>query len=340
MTQLPPLPDRPLSVCIVGTGAIGGSMAARIAGIAGGDQVASVSVVARGATLEAIRRDGLRLRCAGQPEQAIPVTATDDPDTLPPQDLVITALKGHQIPPMADKLARLLAPAGRILPVVNGLPWWYPVRDGKGGHRGAEEVDPGGRLWARIGPGRAIGAIAYLGVSQPEPGCVSIDIEGYFDIGRMEDGPQPDVDRVQALLEAAGLTIARSRPFGQALWHKILTNASTNSVCAIARQPMNVTLADPQVADLSVAIMREVLAIAAAEGLPFDYDIAARLEKVRGGAPFKPSTLQDVEAGRPLEIEPIFAAPLSVARSHGIDCPNLALVTGLLRLIDQSRPAG
>ncbi|PJE30877.1 ketopantoate reductase [Pseudooceanicola antarcticus] len=331
---LPPLPEGPLSVCVVGAGAIGGTIAAHLAGAGPEAGLGEVSVVARGAHLQAIQAQGLRLQT---PEglQSYRVTATDDPGSLPPQDLVITALKGHQVPPMAEALSRLLAPHGRILPVVNGVPWWYPISDGQGGVKGAEEVDPGGVLWDKVGAARAIGCIAVMGASVPEPGLIDLGLPGYLDIGRLPGEDRADVARVAALLSAAGLKIRQTEPFQNALFSKLYANCGFNSVCALARAPMNRMLADPVLAELTAGIMAEVGEIAAAEHARLLEDPAQRIERARGGAAFKPSTLQDLEKGRPMEIEPIFGATLSVARSHAIEAPKLSLVTAMLRSIDR-----
>lgn len=334
---LPPLPDRPLSVCVVGPGAIGGILAARLAAAArsGPDAgLAEVSVIARGAHLQAIREHGLRLTAPDQ-DITLPLTATDDPDALPPQDIVITALKGHQVAPMAAALGRLLAPHGRIVPVVNGVPWWYPIADGQGGMRGAEEVDPGGVLWREVGPERAIGAIAVTGATVPAPGHVHVDIEGYFDLGRLPGQDRADVERLAALLGAAGIETRRTEPFQDALFSKLYANCGFNSVCALSRAPMDRMLADPVLHELTAEIMDEVGRIAAAEGATLMEPPAERMERARRGSNFKPSTLQDLERGRPMEIEPIFGATLAIARSHGIACPALERVTAMLRSIDR-----
>lgn len=332
---LPPLPDRPLSVCVVGAGAIGGTIAAKLALAAEAACLADVSVVARGAHLAAIQSQGLRLTTP-EGSQVVQVTATDDPDTLPPQDIVITALKGHQVPPMAEKLGGLLAPHGRILPVVNGVPWWYPIADGSGGRKGAEEVDPGGVLWREIGPERAIGAIAVIGATLPEPGHVEVNIDGHFDLGRMPGQDRTDVERLATIFDAAGLVTKQTQPFQNAIFSKLYSNCGFNSVCALARAPMNRMLADPVLFELTRDIMMEVAAVADAEGAELLEDPEKRLIRARKGAAFKPSTLQDLERGRPMEIEPIFGAALAVGRSHGIAMPKLEMVTALLRSIDRA----
>lgn len=331
---LPPLPDRPLSVCVVGAGAIGGTIAAKLARAAQTAGLAQVSVVARGAHLAAIQAQGLRLTTP-EGSQVVPVTATDDPDSLPPQDIVITALKGHQVPPMAEKLGRLLAPQGRLVAVVNGVPWWYPIRDGAGGLKGAEEVDPGGVLWREIGPARAIGAIAVIGATLPEPGHVEVNIDGHFDLGRLPGEDRADVDRLAAIFEAAGLATKQTQPFQNALFSKLYANCGFNSVCALSRAPMNRMLTDPVLFALTRDIMLEVAAVARAEGAELLEDPDARLARARDGAAFKPSTLQDLERGRAMEIEPIFGATLAVGRSHDIPMPKLELATALLRSIQR-----
>ncbi len=334
---LPPLPDRPLSICIVGAGAIGGGMAAQLALAGEAAGIGEVSVIARGPHLKAMQDHGLRIVTADHPEErVIKVRATDDPDSLPPQDLVVTALKGHQIPPMADALARLMAPHGRIISVVNGVPWWYPISDDKGGTRGAEEVDPGGVLWKAIGRERAIGAIAFFSAFVPEPGLVNVNRPGFIDLGRMPGEDRADVVRVAEIFRAAGLDIHETQPFHNALWTKIMSNCAMNSVCALARVPTDVMLNDPVLSRFAIDIMAEVHATGTAEHAEFPYTAEERAADARETLAVVPSTLQDLDAGRPMEIEPIFGATITVAKSHGIPCPNLELATTLLRNIDKA----
>ena len=333
---LPPLPDRPLDVCVYGAGAIGGVIAALLTNARNRGDLGAVTVVARGAQLAAMQDAGLRLRRPDGTVETIPVTATGDPGSLTPQDVVITALKGHQIAPLSGTLARLLAPHGRILPVVNGVPWWYPVPDGSGGVKGVEEVDPGGVLWRDIGPERAIGAIAYLGASNPEPGLISYDIEGYLDLGRLPGQDRADVARIARLLRAAGWTIRETDPFADALWTKMMSNCALNSVAAITRTASAENLRTPALRAFTAAIMEEVRAIAAAEGATIAMPTEKRLDLAMRN-PFKASTLQDLEKGRPMEIDPIFAAAAAVGRARGVPCPMLELATGILKAVEASR---
>ena len=334
-TPLPPLPDRPLDICVVGPGAIGGTIAAKLAAqdVAG---LGRVTVVARGGHLDAIRAEGLCLRTPGG-ETRVRVEAVADPSDLPPQDVVITALKGHQIPPMAEKLAALLAPHGRIVPVVNGLPWWYPLPDGAGGRRGAEEVDPGGHLWRLIGPERAIGAIAYLGAEVTEPGVVQVQIEGYLDLGRLPGEPREDIARVAGILEGAGWTVRQTEPFQNALFSKLFSNCAFNSVAAISRGTQQAIAGDPALRGFATAIMEEVRALAEAEGAHIRMTAEKRLHHAANGPDHPPSTLQDLRAGKPLEIEPIFGATVALGRSRGVPMPMLELATALLRQIEVDR---
>ena len=335
--SLAPLPDRPLDICIYGAGAIGGVIGALLSKAAGTGDIGKVTLIARGPHLAAIQSNGLRLRRPDGEIETITVTATDDPATLPPQDVVITALKGHQIPPLADTLATLMAPHARILPVVNGVPWWYPIPDGKGGVKGAEEVDPGGTLWTKIGPDRAIGSIAYLGASVPEPGLISYDIEGYLDLGRLPGQDRADVTRIAALLESAGWMIRQTDPFQNALWTKLMSNCAMNSVSAITRTANGTNLASKPLYDFTAAIMDEVRAIATAENAHIEMETPKRLELAQRNRNFKTSTLQDLEKGRPMEIEPIFAATAAVGHARGLPCPMLDLATEILRHVERAR---
>ncbi|OWU84974.1 2-dehydropantoate 2-reductase [Oceanicola sp. 22II-s10i] len=330
------MPDRPLSICVVGPGAIGGTIAARLAAASGTGDIGRVSVVARGAHLAAIRDKGLRLVTPTE-DVTVEVEAVSDPDNLPPQDIVITALKGHQIPPMAAALGRLLAPEGRMLPVVNGLPWWYPLPDGQGGFRGAEAVDPGGALWREVGPERAIGSIAYMGASVPEPGVISVEIEGYLDLGRLPGEDRSDVVRVAEMLRGAGWTVRETEPFQNSLFSKLFSNCAMNSVAAISQAAQKRIATDPVLSRMAAGIMEEVRALGLVEGAEIRMTSEKRLYHAANGPDHAPSTLQDLRAGKPLEIEPIFGATVALGAARGVPMPNLELATAMLRAIEEAR---
>ncbi|MCA0922209.1 ketopantoate reductase family protein [Pseudooceanicola nanhaiensis] len=344
MTDLPPLPDRPLNVCFVGVGAIGGAIAAPLAQAAAAGtlpELGQLTLVARGPHLAAMQTEGLRLTSPEiDPPVAIPVTAVEDLAGLPPQDVVITALKGHQVPAMAEALAALLAPHGRIVPIVNGVPWWYPLPDASapGGYRGATEVDPEGKLWSLIGPERAIGAVAFMGASVPEPGLIHVELPGFLELGRLSGQDRSDVARIADLLRKGGVTVKETEPFEEVIWTKLLANCSMNSTTAICRASMSSIVQDPVLASFVEGIMTEIIAIAGAQGVTIDPALPRqRLEKAKGNRGFKTSTLQDLEKGRPMEIEPIFAATCSVAAALDIPTPNLSLATAILRSVERDR---
>ncbi|MEC8666718.1 MAG: ketopantoate reductase C-terminal domain-containing protein, partial [Pseudomonadota bacterium] len=206
----------------------------------------------------------------------------------------------------------------------------------QGGAKGADEVDPGGVLWSTIGRDRAIGTIAYLGASTPEPGLISYDISGYLDLGRLEGEDRSDVTRIAALLESSGWLIRQTRPFVDALWTKMMSNCSLNAVSAITRTPNGTNLAAKPLYDFTAAIMEEVRAIATAEGATIEMSTEKRLALALRNPAFKTSTLQDLEKGRPLEIEPIFAAAAAVGHARGVPCPMLDRAVEILRHVDRA----
>ena len=172
------------SICIYGAGALGGAIAVKLASRLGDS--ATISVVARGAHLEAIRKNGLCLHEAGADGPInVRIAATDDPTTLPPQDLIITGLKGHQLAPAAEGMAALLKDDTRVVMVLNGIPWWYFHRDGQSGHAELQfnELDPGGKLWRLIGPQRVIGCVALQGAEVVNPGEIRLSNNGRFVLG-------------------------------------------------------------------------------------------------------------------------------------------------------------
>jgi 2-dehydropantoate 2-reductase len=240
-----PLPDVgrmksiPRTICVFGAGAIGGALAARLA-VAPASSATTVSVIARGEHLAAIRRSGLQLWEKGDEKPTITrLRATDHPDELGEQDLIITALKGHQLPDAAHGIATLLGPETRVMMILNGIPWWYFHADRFGGHEGERinMLDPQAALWNLIGPQRVMGCVAYHGAEVSAPGQVRLTSEGRFAIGEPSGTLSPDLDLVAELLESARWTVTRTRRIRDEIWSKLLGNAAFNPVSINSREP-------------------------------------------------------------------------------------------------------
>lgn len=318
-----------MRVAVVGCGAIGGWLAARLAlkGV-------EVGVLARGATLEALRRDGLRLEEGGQTFGVKP-RASDDPRELGEHELVILAIKGQALAGAAPSAAALLAPGGKLLGAMNGVPWWF--FDGLSGPLGGqalESVDPGGATLRLLPAARVLGSVVHASVQSPAPAVIRHVMGQGLLIG---DAAQPGSQAEQAaveLLRAAGFEAKAEPSIRAALWYKLWGNATTNPVSALCLATTDRILDDPLVCALTDAAMHELAAIGAAVGCPVPHTPDERHAITRRLGAFKTSMLQDREAGRRLELEPLLGAPREIAARLGQPTPMLDALHGLARLLD------
>jgi len=306
-------------ICIYGAGAVGGHIAARLA--AAGEEV---SVVARGAHLEAMRDKGLTL-LHGEETIRGKVRASARAAELGPQDAVLVTLKANMLGAFAESAAPLLEPATAVVFVQNGIPWWYA--------REQERLDPGGRLAQAIAPQRVIGGVAYSANEVLEPGVVKNNVPGNNMIVLGEPGREdtPRVLRLRKALERSGLASPPVSDIRQSIWAKLLQNLATSSLCTLTGVTVSEVRGDPQLWKVGARLGVEGRAIAAALGV----DVEAAPSRPRGGQAsgalgHKPSMLQDYERGRPMEIESQFMAPLGLARAAGVEAPVLEAVATLL----------
>ena len=322
-----------MRVCIYGMGAIGGALAARL--IRSGE--AEISVIARGATLEAVAEHGLRLRLADEEIRVRPAVATDDPATLPPQQLVIVALKAFSLPAIASQLRRLLAPGAAALFLLNGIPWWWNY-----GLKGAAGtlplLDPEGMLWRELGPENVLGAVVHASHTLLAPGVVSHGGGNRWLFGEPDGSMSPRIETAIALFKSAGLGAEATSDLRREIWRKLLGNAAINPLSALTRLTLDEFTADRELVECGAAVMREILEIAAALGWDFRTEVdveAMKAPPVRAkGA--KPSMLQDIEAGRPTEVEAILGQTHAFARQAQIDAPTLSMLLTLMRSLDRA----
>lgn len=324
------------NICIYGAGALGGTLAARLVeGL--GDKV-TVSVIARGAHLEKIRENGLEVRVAGEEKPTIvPVNATDDPTTLPKQDLVITGLKGHQVPAAADGIAHLMAEHTRVVMVLNGIPWWYFHRDEKSGHADhrLHELDPGDRLWNTVGPQRVIGCVAYQGAEVVEPGVIQLPARGRFILGEPSGEISSDLTAIADLLTAANVKIIQTADIRGEIWSKLMGNASFNPISALTRALSDRIVTDPALLALKSRVMHEVHAVASALGNPPPETVEARLMDAMKIGPHPTSMLQDFLARKPLEYVPLVAMVVRLAQMTETPAPALETILALVGELDR-----
>jgi len=318
-----------MKICVYGAGAVGGLMAAWLA--RSGHEV---SVVARGAQLDAIRREGLRVRSEGKTE-SFRVKAESEPAKLGPQDYVLVTVKAQSLTNVAETISPLLGKDTSVVTAMNGVPWWF-FHGLKTSHTHLESLDPGGRLSRAIPTERIVGCVIHLAASTPEPGLVSHNMGSKLILGEPGGENTARTRRIAEALAGAGFEIAVTGSIEKEFWVKLLGNVSFNPVSALTITTADQLIQNEEVKAYMVEIMREVLAIGRAVGVDAAIDPEARIDMARALGRFKPSMLQDLEAGKPLEIDGLLAGTLEIARKAGVRAPFTESLYGLIRARAQS----
>ena len=314
---------------VVGAGAIGSLMGGRLA-LAGHD----VAMLARGDHLSAIRDRGLRLIEPDGTERLVAgMTVSDRLDELGRHDVVIVALKAHQIAAMAEALPVLYDDDTVVLPVQNGVPWWF--FQGFGGPYDGQRLrslDPDGLLEAHIPMRRVLGAVAYPASERPEPGVVKV-IEGdRFPLGELSGERTGRATSIAGALGEAGFTSRVLTDIRSNLWIKAWGNLAFNPMSALTGATLSGIARDPRTRALAAEMMREAAAIAEALGLRIRVSVEKRIEGAEAVGEHKTSMLRDVEAGRELELEPLVGVFIELGELTGTPTPTIATVYALTRL--------
>lgn len=316
-----------MRICIFGAGAIGGYMGAKLAA-AGAD----VSLVARGPHLAAMQARGLTLIEEGG-TRTVPVRAASDPAALGPQDYVIVTLKAHSVPAVVPQLSRLLGAEGTLVSGVNGLPWWYFHRHGgplEG--RRLESVDPGGLQWDGLGPDRVLGCVVYPAAEVVEPGTVR-HLEGNrFSLGEPSGEKSDRALRLSEALTAAGLKAPVRPRLRDEIWVKLWGNLSFNPISALTGATLDRLCTDPGTRAVARSMMLEAQAIAERLRVKFPIDVERRIDGGAAVGAHRTSMLQDLEAGRPMEIEALVGSVAELGRIVNLPTPTIDTVLALVRL--------
>ncbi|WP_072747951.1 2-dehydropantoate 2-reductase [Oceanicella actignis] len=326
-----------MKICIFGAGAIGGFMGARLAADPEATG-AEVSLVARGPHLAAIREKGLTL-IEQERELNVRVRATDDPAELGPQDYVVLTLKAHSAPAVVDAMQPLLGPDTAVVTGVNGVPWWYFHRFG-GPLEGTrlQSVDPGGRQWEGIGPERAIGCVVYPAAEIAAPGVVR-HVEGWrFTLGEPSGERSERALRLSRALTAAGFKAPVRPRIRDEIWVKLWGNLSFNPISALTLATLDAICADPGTRAVARSMMLEAQRIAEKLGVKFPIDVDRRIEGAAAVGAHRTSMLQDLEAGRPMEIDALVTAVQELGRLVDEPTPTIDVVHALICL--RARVAG
>lgn len=319
-----------MRIAIVGAGAVGSVIAGHL--LAQGEH--EVSLLARGPHLAAIQARGLVVDTNGKRLHGHP-PASDDPARLGRQDVVLITLKAHSLPALAPSLGPLLGPDTVVVSAQNGVPWWYFY--GTGGPEADtpfETVDPGGAVWRHLGPERAVGCVINIPAEITEPGVAHHAGRLRLHLGAPKPGDHAAI--IQALagaIEASGIACPVTDRVRHEVWTKLLANNSSGTVSVLTGATIGQFRGEPTLTDTLRRLMRECLAVAHAWGVEIEDTIEADLAKGGAGAPnHKTSMLQDYEAGRPLELDPIVTAVIELAKRRQVPVPTIETLWALTKV--------
>ena len=316
-----------MKVCIVGAGAIGGFIGARLAAA----QACELSAFARGATLAALREHGWRLQENGLLHTA-PAYASDNAAELGLQDVVIIAVKGPALAAVAQQIVPLVGPDTLILPAMNGVPWWFGQGVAAIGDAPLDSVDPGGVIAAALPYAQVLGCVVHASTSTPEPGLVAHKMGNGLIIGEPQGGDSARAQQLAALLRMGRFDVTVSANVRYDIWYKLWGNMTLNPVSAITGATADRILDDQLVAEFCRAAMREAGAIGQHIGCPISETPEQRHLVTRKLGAFKSSMLQDAEAGRQLELDALVAAVREIGQRLQVATPNIDALLGLTRL--------
>ena len=321
-----------MKIAIVGAGAIGAFLGAKLA-LSGED----VYLIARGPHLKAMQADGVRVRSPDGDFEAHP-TATDDYESIGPVDFVFLTVKAHSLTGIAPNLAPLLGPDTAVVSAQNGIPWWYFM--GHGGPfdgESIESVDPGGVIAAAIDPSRIIGCVVYPSTSIVQPGVIE-HIEGNrFSLGELDGSTSDRCRRLAAALIAAGLRAPIRGHIRHDMWVKLLGNVVFNPMSALTGATLVEMVTHPETNATVRAVMAEADEVARGLGVRLPFTIEQRMEGARKVGAHKTSMLQDLEAGRPMELESVVGVVIELGEKLGLPMPLTRTLYSCARLLQQVR---
>ncbi len=323
-----------MKICIFGAGAIGGLLAAKLA--AKGET--EVTVIARGPHLAAMQQQGLRLRSEGTESVTHPRCVASAVEAGP-QDYVVVTLKAHSLPSAAKQMQPLLGPETAIVSAVNGIPWWYFHKlPGAFENRRVASVDPDGSVWNLLPPSRAIGCIVYPAAEVPEPGIIEHTYGDRFTLGEPDGSRSPRAEALSKALMAAGFKAPVRPRIRDEMWVKLWGNLAFNPLSALTGATLDIITGEPELRAVCRQMMLEAQAVAEKLGVKFAIDVDKR---IAGGAEVgahKTSMLQDLERGRPMEIDALLGSVVELAEMVDLPVPTCRIVLALVR--SRGRVAG
>ena len=323
-----------MKICIFGAGAIGGYMGAKLA-----QAGAEVSLVARGPHLAAIKDKGLTLAEADRDPVTVKINASENPADLGPQDYVIVTLKAHSVPAVVPKMQPLIGRNTTIVSGVNGVPWWYFHKIGTDleGTR-LESVDPGNTQWDGFGPDRVLGCVVYPAAEVSKPGTIK-HIEGNrFSLGEPDGSKSERAVALSQALSAAGLKAPVRPRLRDEIWVKLWGNLSFNPISALTHATLDVLCTDSGTRAVAKGMMLEAQEIAEKLGVKFPIDVERRIDGGAAVGSHRTSMLQDLDAGRPMEIDALIGSVQELGHLTKTPTPTIDTVLALTRL--RARTAG
>ena len=322
-----------MRICIYGAGAIGGYLGVQLA-LAGEE----VTLIARGPHLKAMQTEGLKLRIGGEEHLAHP-TCTDDPAEVGSQDYVIITLKAPSIPGIVDTIQPLLGPETAVVTAYNGIPFWYFYRlEGAWRDHRLASVDPRGEQWEKIGPERAIGCVVYPATEVSEPGVIRHIDGDRFSVGEPSGEKTDRVKKLSDSLRRARLKAPLRAHIRNEIWVKLWGNLCFNPISALTLATLDVIATQPGTRTVARAMMLEAQAIGEKLGVRFGVDVERRIAGAAAVGAHKTSMLQDLERGRPMEIDALLTVVREMGRLVEIDTPTIDVVLPLLQ--QRARIAG
>lgn len=319
-----------MKIAVVGAGAIGGYLGARLA-LAGED----VTFIARNRNLAAINADGFRLiEEDGSERHASTVRAVQQMADAGPQDAVLLTVKAHQVIDLLPELRALFGPDTMLVTMINGIPWWYfHALGGPHEGRGLDSVDPGGRIAAAIEPQRLIGSIVYPAAELLAPGVVKVVEGNRFTLGELNGERTPRIERLSQALIGAGFKAPVSKDIRSELWVKLWGNLSFNPISALTHATLEDICRFPASRALAAGMMTEAQKVAEALGVRFRISLDQRIAGAEAVGAHKTSMLQDVEAGRAPELEALVGAVVELGRITGVPTPQIDAVYATAKLL-------
>jgi len=316
-------------ICIFGAGAIGGYIAASLA-----KTNAEISLVARGPHKKAIEENGLTFIKNGKSEN-FKFKITDDPKTLDVQDYIFISIKAHSISNIVDTLLPIMNDQTSIIAAVNGLPWWYFYKANTGTNlddKYMESVDPNGKIWNTFKPSKAIGCVVYPACEITEPGVIKHNEGERFSLGEPDGTKSERLKKIANLLIAGGLKVPQKKNLRDEIWIKLWGNCSFNPVSALTNKTLDEIGKDKQLINLVRKLMEECQMVGEKIGVKFHVSIDDRIKGATSVVGHKPSTTQDLNAGKPLEIDPIIGSIIEIANKLKVETPNLKKINSDLKL--------